>query len=260
MDVTTKWDKYDFYTSTLQDPIREALFIASVAHGDYLREDFCGTAEIMRAWLALNALNTGVGIDIDPKVLERASQQVNECPVTRDNNRAALVLADSTTYSTPNIDIVLALNSSIFLLRDRDTIVNYFKRTYMDLAPGGHIIIDIFGGPEAHREGVEYIYSEHCKCEWEQRSFDPATNELIAIVHFIDRHGDTISNAFEYQMRIWSPAEIVDALSEAGFAECNVLIGRDRYHVLDGGQANTPKVAAADLDEWEAYIIASKNR
>lgn len=247
-------NRYVWYAQAVQKPDIEAQFLFSLASGYCLREDFCGSAELTRSWLNCNAMTRAVAVDIDAEPLEYARSLLERAAPDVADDRWSLVRGDSRTVSTKGVDVICAPNASILLLTSRGDLLRYLARSKSDLCHGGTLVIDVFGGPEAHRIGIEHHTTGSVRYTWEQREFDPATNLMECTLHVLSGAERSISAVFNYPMRLWSPAEILDALNDTGYRNNHVLLGRTRHDIAMGRQLNSHD--AAELDEWEAYIIA----
>src|SRR5690606_29338884 len=72
-------DKYSLYETCVQDPPRMAAFLYAVHGGTprTMREDFCGSGGVCRAWAAMAAPDDpkaklrAIGVDLDPDPLRR---------------------------------------------------------------------------------------------------------------------------------------------------------------------------------------------
>ena len=106
--------------------------------------------------------------------------------------------------------------------------------------------MDLYAGPEAQRSGKDQLPGINCVGVWEQRSFNSITNEAVNCIHFEFSDGSRLDNAFLYEMRMWSPAELIDALAEVGFGTSRVYQRNpfeSRTPTFDFDQISDPKLA-----------------
>ena len=116
------------------------------------------------------------------------------------------------------------------------------------------VVIDVYAGPEAQRTGVDRLECDGFVCLWEQKSFNAATNEARNCIHFLFPGGSRITDAFVYNMRMWSPAELSDALRETGFSDSHVY-RRTKDLSLSPEALLTPIRTIDVTGSWEAYIV-----
>lgn len=134
---------------------------------EVLREDFCGTALLLKYWLAEDpdGFRAGEGIDFDPECIEIAKNSA--CAAwARDlaDSRMKLTLGDVQGYATDDADfvpdVVVALNHSYNVFHERCVLLDYFRGVYASLgAAGGLFMLDAYGGRTAHTVG-EHVRPE----------------------------------------------------------------------------------------------------
>jgi hypothetical protein len=124
--------------------------------------------------------------------------------------------------------------------------------------------VDTYGGAAAWRTGA--VVRDHAlqgglrlRATWEQRAADPLRARVTnALSLRVDRGGDVLvdlPDAFVYRWRLWTPAELCEALLEAGFAqpECHARLG-DAHDpprpVRDPGELGPPD------GRWSVLIAA----
>ncbi|HET8733490.1 MAG TPA: class I SAM-dependent methyltransferase, partial [Anaeromyxobacteraceae bacterium] len=124
------------------------------------------------------------------------------------------------------------------------------------LAPGGVLLLDLYGGWLAQkplverrrlRGGATYV--------WEQVSFEPISHRLRCAIHFQLKDGRVLRNAFRYDWRLWSLPEVADLLREAGFSGVEVL-----WDVEPPGvePRYVPRRTARNQGGWLAYVVATR--
>lgn len=194
-----------------------------------LREDFCGTAAIACEWVKLRTANTAVGLDLDQATLKwgRARNVAKLKPAAQER---ITLLRRNVLHPGPRaqgMDVVLAMNFSWWILKDRAKVLKYFRSARRSLVRDGLFILDIFGGPDAMDElrerrkiggkspgGFTYV--------WDQERFNPITNETLCHIHFRLNDGRGIRKAFTYDWRVWTIPETRDILADAGFKKTTV--------------------------------------
>jgi hypothetical protein len=252
-------DRHALYEAAVQDPARLTAFLRALHGGSprTLAEDFCGSAAHARAWCAGERNAAAVAIDRDAEALARA------------------VAAGVTTFCVdlarwnppedhPRADLLYVGNYSIGYLHERDTLTRYLRGARARLERGALLALDTYGGAAAWRTGA--VVRDHAlegglrlRATWEQRRADP----LRARVHNalslrVDRDGDVLvdlPDAFVYDWRLWSPAELADALLECGFSA-------PQFHARLGDASHVPRPVAdpAELGDpdgrWSVCLAA----
>ncbi len=219
-------DRHELYERCVQNP-DELVQLLEGIHGarpTALGEDFSGTAAVSRAWLRRAGLRhvgdaRAVAVDHDARVLERARGVRGlscVCGDARDVRDSAL----------DGVDVVFVGNFSIGEIGARAELVAYLARSRARLRPGGVFVCDTYGGASAFRIGArERVHDlgdgRRVRYVWEQRAADPRDARVENALHFrIESRGeivDELHDAFVYRWRLWSLAELREALLEAGF-------------------------------------------
>ena len=88
---------------------------------------------------------------------------------------------------------------------------------------------------------------------WDQDGFDPITHDILNHIHFEFKNGKRWKRAFTYEWRLYTPAEVRDALLFAGFT--NAQIFWDLEEDEDSSDYR-PVVRAMNTPGWIAYIVA----
>ena len=226
-----------------------------------LREDFCGTANVCCEWVRRSGRNTAVGVDLDPEVL--AWGREHHLAELGDKQRARVALLQDNVLSAQSqpVDMLLAMNFSYWLFKERADLLNYFRVARDNLVEDGVMFLDAYGGYDSFREideereiddgkdGFTYI--------WDQDKFNPIDNNVICHIHFAFPDGSTMEQAFTYDWRLYTLPEIRDLLYEAGFAKVTVYWqGWD-----EDGEASGEFYPAEDADAdagWICYLAAEK--
>lgn len=253
-------DKYALYIEALQDPDADLQFLDQVYRQKngtlpvVLREDFCGTAAISCAWVRRREVNRAFAIDIDPEPLAWCRLHLLGALRGNEATRMKLIEADVRYVATDPADVIFAPNSSICLLKDRGELTDYVRRCRSMLGTGGIFVADVYAGPEAQRVGIDRIECDGFACLWEQAKFNAVTNVALNRIHFVFPDGTRFTDAFTYDMRIWSPAELRDALIECGFSRTSTFTKGDAESAVpDSGSQRCECVEVSGT--WDAYLV-----
>ncbi|MCA9282625.1 MAG: class I SAM-dependent methyltransferase [Phycisphaerales bacterium] len=258
-------DRHVLYQQSVQNVEAEIDFVDDTfkalrgRHATLLREDFCGTAHTSCEWIKRRATNRAIGVDLDSSVLEWGTTHNLDVLDADARGRVTLERGDVTTIRTEPVDIVLAMNFSYFCFKSREALRGYFKNVLRSLADGGMLIMDCYGGAEAHLEQEEerdidgdFTYV------WDQAKFDPISSHMICHIHFHFDDGSKMRKAFSYDWRMWSLPEIRELLEEAGFKKSTVYWeGTDEEEEEGNGEFTAAEEGEAD-PAWIAYIVAEK--
>jgi hypothetical protein len=255
-------DKYACYELCVQNPARMAPFLLAVHGGRprVLREDFCGTGGICRAWAAMKAPASrpfrAIGVDMDPGPLARLRGAPRVRAVRSDVRRCHLTA-----------DIISATNFPIGYWHTRRDLVRYLRLCRARLHPGGVFVCDTYGGATAFTSGTltRDIWIDggvRIRYTWEQRESDPITGRVIDALHFrVDRAGDVLyeeADAFVYDWRLWSVPELRDAMSEAGFRSIEVHSELADAVDSDGRVYVRPLESGQELEESFVVLLAAR--
>lgn len=187
-----------------------------------LREDFCGTAVLCKEWLKKNVMRSAIGIDLDHNVLQyaKASTFDGEPPQTMrflESDVMDVVPGED----VPRADILVALNYSLGYFHTFRKLVGYMRRAREGLAPGGVLVCDMLSNGTSETNKQRHSFVRDCGSfiyHFDQTAVDPLDNTCHCHLSFEFPDGSWLRNAFSYNFRIWSMAEIRDALLEAGFS------------------------------------------
>lgn len=259
-------NKYELYEKSVQNVDFEIDFTQKM-YKKYnksqcisIREDFCASAKISAAWVKNKPKNIAYAVDLDSSILKFAKEEFREAMTKDEISRLKLIKGNSQTLQTSKVDCVSAFNFSYWVFKKRIDLIKYFKNAYKNLKPNGILMLDAFGGYEAHQELEERTkYSNFTYC-WDQHSFNPITNDITCYIHFEFKDGSSIKKAFEYNWRLWSLPEIKECLEVAGFKRIHFYMqGWDDKK--DEETEEFYKMTKCDADPgWLAYIVACKNK
>lgn len=231
-------NRYDLYELAVQAPAMEAAFLKSV-HGqepETLGEDFCGPASVARAWCAMGDRYDAVAVDKDPEPLEHAARRAAEHDSSHGMaiSRRLKLKEQDVMATREKCDVIAALNFAVCELHQRRWLMSYLRAAAYRLRAGGVFVADLYAGPDAFTPGIteRKVPTEGGTLvyRWEQRRADPFTARVENAIHFVLPSGAgrtsekarTFADAFTYDWRLWSVAELRDALREAGFNSTEV--------------------------------------
>lgn len=261
-------NRYDLYEIAVQCPPIEAAFLDAV-HANrplVLGEDFAGPAGVSRAWLELGPDRKAVATDLDRAPLLHAIARLVDSNGKDAAERLTIRERDALEVGD-RADVIAALNFAACELHERDRLLTYLRNCLFRLEAGGVLVCDLYGGVDAMLPGAseqvieteagELVYT------WEQVDTDPTTARVRNAIHFELPDGTTIERAFEYDWRLWSPAELRDAMREAGFRSTEVYAQYGEAVDESGdlivepisvdGRDDLPPVELDD--QWVLYIV-----
>lgn len=251
-------EKFRLYQEAVQHPDSDIVFLKRIFKKRYgriphsLREDFCGTAFISTEWIKNHRENIAVGVDICGSTLQWGRKH-NIKALGRNANRVQLLRKNVLDVTAPKIDVVIAMNFSFYVFKERSTLLQYFKAVRKSLRPEGCFVMDMYGGSEAVEEMEEEIDHGNFIFIWDQDRFNPITSETLCYIHFRFKDGSTMKRAFTYDWRVWTIPEVSEVLLEAGFSDVDVYWeGADDDGEGNGVFRRTTKGTADE--SWIAYV------
>jgi len=221
-----------------------------------LREDFCGTANSSCEWVKRRDSNIAYSVDLDAEVLAWGQKHHIEKLNENQQQRVNTIVADVMNSNVEQSDVVLAMNFSYWIFKQRETMVSYYRSVYESLVDDGVFILDSFGGYEAFQEMEESTKHSGFTYVWDQSHYNPISGDSLFHIHFKFKDGSKLKKAFTYDWRIWTLPEITEMLAEAGFTASVYWEGSDEDG--DGnGEFEETREGEADAG-WIAYIVALK--
>jgi SAM-dependent methyltransferase len=255
-------DRYKLYEQSVQDADTELEFLKDRFQrvrgraARSLREDFCGTAQVACKWAAANWRHTAIAVDNDPEVLGWGEAH-NRVPLAEAaRRRVEFFEGDVLQAPGKNLDLVIAMNFSYWILKDRKTLGAYFANVRRALAPDGLFIMDSYGGMDAYDTCKETRKVNGFTYIWEQADFDPISAHATCHIHFKFRDGSRLNRAFSYQWRLWTLPEIRELLAEAGFSKTTILWQGTDEETGEGNDIFEPAERGDPDPAWIAYIQA----
>jgi SAM-dependent methyltransferase len=223
-------DRHALYQIAVQAPADDAAFydrwFRRFARRPlrFLREDFCGTAALACHHVKRHRANRALGVDLHWPTLawgrvHNAKTLLDAEQRTRLELRQANVLA----VRAPQADAIVALNFSYSVFQTRAALRAYFANCFRALRPGGMLFVDAWGGPEVLRQQTDKTRHRGFVYEWEQRAYDPISHRIECAIHFRFPDGSRLRDAFVYDWRLWTLAELRELFAEVGFTRIEVL-------------------------------------
>lgn len=223
-----------------------------------LREDFCGTANLCCEWVRQHKENHAIGVDIDAEVLAWGREHQISQLKPNQSKRVALLQEDVLKVKTDPIDVVVAMNFSYQIFKERKQLRGYFQGVRDALAEDGILFLDIFGGYDAFRELKEKTKHKKFTYVWEQAHYNPINGDILCHIHFHFPDGSKMKKAFTYDWRLWTLPEIRELLEEAGFKKSTVYWqGTDKKSGEGNGIFTPCEQGDADAG-WICYLSAEK--
>lgn len=274
-------DRLDLYRWAVQDPETHVAVLSYMYNKlrgrdpRLLREDFAGTSAESVAWVASGAERRALAVDHDPATLAWARRRAERLLLKADLERLQLIEGDVLQVAPPRVpaaDVIAALNFGVFFFHRRAELLDYFRHAHRALAEQGILVFNLFGGPGSMRPArdqrrVEAVPRNPAEVApspfdygWEQRSYDAMTGRIDCRIHFASSDDAPerflLQDAFHYDWRVWTLPELIELVSEAGFADVQVwrhtVTQRDgKLHVFLG-----PVKKIENEDTWLAYVIA----
>jgi hypothetical protein len=259
--MAVKADRYKLYESSVQCAETEVDFVEYEfkklrgRRPALLREDFCGTAAVCFEWASRGQENTAIGVDIDGEVLNWANE--NHLPALKATVRSnvTLIRGDVLKVSTPQQDVILAMNFSYWLFKERKLLLAYFRKVRKNLELDGIFFLDCFGGSDAYRELKERTKLDGFTYVWDQAAYNPVNSDISCHIHFHFPDKSKLERAFTYDWRLWTLPEIRELLLDAGFSE--VIIYAQAVDPITEEPSQMEPVLNMDADlGWIAYVGA----
>jgi cyclopropane fatty-acyl-phospholipid synthase-like methyltransferase len=255
-------DRHVYYENSVQCVESEIDFVDATftklrrRKAKSLREDFCGTTNTSCEWIKRRNTNTAISVDLDDEVLQWGKKNKISKLSNEQAKRITVINDNVLTIKTEPVEILLAMNFSYWLLKERKLTIEYFKTVYDALVEDGIFFLDAYGGYEAFQELKEKSKYKNFTYIWEQYRYNPITGIAINHIHFKFKDGSKMMNAFSYEWRVWTLPEILEMLTEAGFKPTVYWEQAD-----ENGEGNGEFIPETEGDAdagWIAYIVAEK--
>ncbi len=257
------FDKYAFYSQAVQSADDDVRFYRKIykqirkgKKPVTLREDFCGAGAISCEWVKLDKENKSCGLDLDPEPMSYGRLNYISKLKNDEQNRIALIKKDVLSSDLPSADLAVALNFSYFFFKKREVLKRYFENVYKSLNYNGLFVLDIFGGTQCTDAIEDRTKHKNFTYYWDQKNFDPVTNEAYFEIHFRYK-GKKFESVFSYDWRMWSIQEIRELMLEVGFQSTKVY-----WEGTDKNGNGNAKFLAVEKGEsclsWIAYVAGIK--
>lgn len=254
LQSNTHVDRHQLYEQSVQQPeitiglIEDLAEAISLPEPVVLGEDFCGTAQLAVTWVHSGRDRRAVAVDLDDQVIDWARTH-HLGPLAQAAERLSLITGDVMTVADP-VDVLLSLNFSHFIYHQVDAMDAYFRHAFERIAGGGMMLIDCFGGRTDTRQIDERAFSGFDYL-WDQGPVCPRTNRIDCAIHFRLSNGRMLRHAFTYNWRLWSPIELEESLSRAGFSDVGV------YFETEEGFSDD--LSLVNPEAWVCYLVAVKS-
>ena len=232
------------------------------------REDFCSTAALATAWALRGPERRAWGVDLDPEPLAWARR--HRLPYAKAvTKRVKLIRGDVRIARRPAVDVACALNFSWWVFHRRADLVRYLRAARAGLKKNGVLVLNMFGGGDSERALTERTRKRGAQAAdgtsvpgftyvWEHASLNPLDRRLVAHIHFEMRDGRTIRKAFTYDWRMYTIAELHEAVLEAGFRDFEVWSEGWDARAKSGNGTLYRRTKLDNEDVWIAYAVATR--
>ena len=262
-NLANKADRHVLYEDSVQcveaeiDFIDETFKTLRGRKAQLLREDFCGTANTSCEWVRRRKRNRAFGVDLDSEV-QQWGKKHHLSKLGQAQERVTLLNENVLDVKTETVDIVLAMNFSYWIFKDRALLGRYFRHVHEGLAEDGVFFLDAYGGSDAYKEMRERTKYDDFTYIWDQASFDPISADMVCKIHFSFPDGSRMKNAFTYDWRLWTLPEIREILLEAGFKRVTIYWQGDDEDSDEGNGEFEPADRGEADEAWIVYIGAEK--
>lgn len=262
--MAARADRHKLYEQSVQNAEAEIDFVDDTyrelrgRRARFLREDFCGTSNVCCEWVRRRRDNQACGVDLDGAVLTWGREHHLAALKPTARERVKLLQDNVLTAKTRPADILLAMNFSYWIFKERAQMRQYFATVRDNLARDGVFFLDCYGGYDAFKALKEKRKVGRYTYCWEQASYNPLNGDMSCHIHFAFPDGSKLTRAFSYEWRLWTMPEIREILAEAGFS--SVIVYTQGWNERTGepnGEFTPAEVADADAG-WICYIVALK--
>ena len=257
------FDRYAYYHRSVQSTGVDCAFVSSTYRelkgkkAKRMREDFCGAFALCCEWARRSKDHQAYGIDLDPEPL--AYGREHYLPKLRPEMRRRVHIEQGSvlTAKLPAVDVVIALNFSYYLFKQRQILRKYFRQAFKGLKQDGIFITDCFGGSDCQQANQERTDFSGFSYFWDQEHFDPVTNEALFQIHF-KRKGEKLrKRVFTYDWRMWTIPEIREIMIDVGFRRTHVYWeGTTKKGEGDGKFKRVEE--GEECEGWVAYVVGEK--
>jgi len=262
-NMASKADRHVLYEDSVQCVESEIDFVDDTfkslrnRKAQVLREDFGGTANTSCEWVRRRKRNRAIAVDLDSDVQDWGRKH-HVAKLGDARERITLLNENVLDVKTEPADIVLAMNFSYWIFKEREQMRRYFRSVRESMVDDGVFFLDAYGGSDAYKEMRERTKYDDFTYIWDQASFDPITGDMVCKIHFSFPDGSRMKNAFTYDWRLWTLPEIREILLEAGFQRVTVYWQGDDEDSDEGNGEFEPAEHGEADEAWIVYITAEK--
>lgn len=254
-------DKYSLYLQSVQCVDADIDFVIKQykkINGKkprLLREDFCGSFAAAVDFVGRSKKNKAIAVDLDGQVLQWGRDNILPRLKSRQSD-LSIIQENVLNVTEPRADVLLAMNFSYFLFKQRADLLRYFCNCRKSLNEGGMLFLDAYGGTESIDVCEEEKELDGFSYVWDQHSFNPINSEAVNYIHFRFPDGSALEKAFEYEWRVWTLREITDLLTEAGFVDVGIYWEGWDEEAEEGDGKFRLTSEADNCEGWVCYIVA----
>lgn len=254
--------KYELYENSVQNPKGDITFINKEFSRYFkkkplsLREDFGGTGKLATLWTKQSDAHVAHSVDLDHEPMNYGLAH-HYAKLTASQKRRMHYHAANVLDSFPfKVDVVVALNFSYFIFKERQLLLRYFKQVHKGLGAKGMFFIDVFGGAGKLEPFEDRTAFDDFTYYWNCARYNPINNECLYYIHY-KKGARKHERVFEYDWRMWTIRELREILAEAGF-ENSVAYWEGFDKNGDGDGKFVPSEVEENCEGWVAYIVATK--
>lgn len=252
--------KHSLYERSVQNPSSDIDFIndkfkeLTGRNPLTIREDFGGTGYLCCLWSKQSKKHEAFVIDLDDEPMDYGKAN-HYSKLNKEQQSRVKYIKDNVLNTKISTDVVVAFNFSYFIFKERNVLVDYFKRVRKSMKKDGVFFLDLFGGSECYSPIEEETDHGKFTYFWDLESYNPITNEVLYYIHFQEKGKAKKRCVFTYDWRMWSLPEIRDCLHDAGFKDTVIFWEGDDD---DGGGNGEfyPSEKEEQCDSWVIYIAA----
>ncbi|TVQ78605.1 MAG: class I SAM-dependent methyltransferase [Bradymonadales bacterium] len=259
--------KYLLYEASVQEAADDAEILESLYRRlrkkkpQIFREDFCGTFKLSCEWVKRGPKHRALCLDIDSEPLAYGKKVHLQSLSAHARERIQVFRKNVMSLTQPKADLIAACNFSYWIFKDRQKLVQYFKKAYKSLASDGLFFLDSVGGTEMiepHEDQENYrVKGMKFTYIWRCDEFNPVKNEGHYSISFKLPRTREWKKAFEYDWRAWTIPELRECLREAGFRDSCVFWEGDAKGGGGNGEFHiTEKEENSAV--WIAYVVGIK--
>jgi hypothetical protein len=256
-------ERYRYYEKSVQSADFDVVFFQKMYRSLFgikehlvLREDFCGTGLVACEWTKLDPQYKSYGLDLDEKPLTYGKTHHLPKLSDKQKERVHFLQQDVCKVTSFKSDIIVAMNFSYFIFKQRQQLLSYFKAAKKSLNEKGVFILDAFGGTQCFKKHVDRVEHKQFIYYWDCDSFNPIDHHCMYYIHFKDKKtGKKWNKAFTYDWRMWTLMEIQDLLREAQFNHVDVMWEGEKKDGSGNGKFEKT-LLTENCDSWVCYLLA----